>query len=58
MPSVLLSVNMVVIESRTLSAALGKDLFVECQKKHSAKPRAHRKDPNSGSESHIILKHT
>jgi hypothetical protein len=34
MPSVLLSVNVVVTESRTLpSAALGKEFFAECLKK-------------------------
>jgi hypothetical protein len=40
-PSVLLSVNVVVTKSRTLSSvALGKDFFAKCPKKHSAKPRA------------------
>jgi hypothetical protein len=37
-PRVLLSINVVVTESSTLSSlALGKDFFVECPKKHSAK---------------------
>jgi hypothetical protein len=51
MPRFLLSVNVVITESRTLpSTALGKDFFAECPtKKHSAKSQALGKETDSGS---------
>jgi hypothetical protein len=63
-PSVLHSVNKLFTERRTLpSAALGKVFFAECRarqsflcrvpnKKHSAKPPALGKGPDSGSVVH------
>jgi hypothetical protein len=48
-PSVLLSVNVVITESRTLpSAAVGKDFFTECPKK------ALGKGPDSGNVTSIL----